>query len=165
MLIKDHTKMITISYWTGIQLLVRAVFLGISTLEKGTNLMVSTITIGLMCVATWITHPVKSKLQNYHELILLLNLQILHIVMLNNSNVAIIIIVITMAIVHFTLMVIYHIISNLCGGVNWKKIQKTVNSVMEWFSCKPTVHRFQLDNVPEVTFSYCEYQEPLVALD
>ena len=153
-------------YWTGIQLLVRAVFLGISTLEKGTNLLISTITIGLMCVATGIAHPFKSKLHNYHELILLLNLQILHIVMLNNSNVTIIIIVITMAIVHFTLIMINNIISNLCGRVNWNKIQKTVSSAMEWFSCKPTtVQHFQLDNVPEVTFNYCEYQEPLVALD
>jgi len=152
-------------YWTGVQLLMRVVFLGISTLEKNANLMISTIIIATLCVATGITHPLKSKFHNYHELILLLNLQILHIFVQNNSSKIIINIVIAIAVVHFALIVIYHIITYACDGVIQKKMQQGVNIVMEWYTSMSSIQSFQLGNVPEVTFNYREYQEPLVALD
>ena len=154
-------------YWTGVQLLMRAVFIGISTLDKKTNLMIGTIIIGIMCVVTGIIHPFKTKLLNYHELILLLNLQVLHILVQNSSSLATINIVIAMAVVHCTLIVTYHIITYMCGGVIKNKIEQGVNSIMGWITSrhKSTVQSFQLDNVPEVRFNYREYREPLVALD
>ena len=154
-------------YWTGVQLLMRAVFLGISTLDKKTNLMIGTIIIGIMCVVTGITHPFKTKLLNYHELILLLNLQVLHILVQNSSSLATINIVIAMAVVHCTLIMTYHIITYMCGGVIKNKIEQGEKSIMGWITSrhKSTVQSFQLDNVPEVRFNYREYREPLVALD
>ena len=149
-------------YWTGVQLLMRVVFLGLSTLEKNTNLIISIIIIATLCVATGITHPFKNK---FHELILLLNLQILHIFVQNNSTVNIQYVVIAVAVVHFTLIVIYHIITYTCDGVIKNKIQQGVNTVIGWFSSRSPVQSFQLGYVPEVTFNYREYREPLVALD
>jgi len=164
MLIKDHNKD-DHYYWTGVQLLMRVVFLGASTLEKNTNLMISTIIIATLCIATGITpHPFKSKFHNY-ELIFLLNLQILHIFVQNNSSMTTINIVIAIAVVHFTLIVIYHIITYTYDGVIKNKIRQGVDTVMGWFTSMSSIQEFQLGNVPEVTFNYHEYRELLVALD
>ena len=64
--------------WTGVQLVIRVIFLGISTLDTATYFKVSNCIIALMCVITGLMHPFKSKYQNYQEQIIFLNLQILH---------------------------------------------------------------------------------------
>jgi len=142
------------------------VFLGISTLSHNIKVLVGVIIVSSVCVATGIAHPFKNKFQNYHELLLLLNLQILYIFVLNGSSVTAINTVITMASLHFTLIVVYHIITYMFGGKIRSKMQQGVNTVMGWFTTRtPTSQRFELANVPGVTFNYREYREPLVGHD
>ena len=153
-------------YWTGLQLVIRAVFLGISALEANNNLMVGSIVVAAICVITGIMHPFKSWFHNYQELLLVFNLQILYILVQHNSSLIAINTVIAMVAVHFTLIVVYHIITYMYGGVIRDKIQQGVNTVKGWILTKsPTDQRFELANIPEVTFNYREYQEPLVAQD
>ena len=141
---------------------MRIVFLGISTLDRNTILGFGNIITATMCVMTGITHPFKNKFHNYHELLLLLNLQLLYIAVHHKFSVTIINTVIAMAAVHFTLIVVYHIITYMCGGVIRNKIQQGVNTVMGWIRKRSTVQRFQLTNIPEVAFNYREYREPLL---
>ena len=90
----------------------------------------------------------------------------MYILVQHNSSLIAINTVIAMVAVHFTLIVVYHIITYMCGGVIRDKIQQGVNTVMGWILTKsPTDQRFELANIPEVTFNYREYQEPLVAQD
>ena len=150
-------------YWIGLQLMVRVVFLGISKLETHSNLTISNVIVATMCALTGIINPFNNTLRNHHELLLLLNLQILYIFVQHNSNPTTIHTVIAMAAVHFTLIVVYHIITYMYGGVIRNKIQQGVNTVMGRISKRSTVQSFQLNNVPEVTYNYREYREPLVA--
>ena len=64
-------------YWTGLQLLLRAVFFGISALERSTNIMISIITLGVMECMYSKECPLRSKSKNYLEILLLLNFQVM----------------------------------------------------------------------------------------
>ena len=80
---------------------------------------------------------------------------------------------ITVAVVHCSFIILYHMITYVCGGVITNKIQLSFNTITEWITKlhrKSQPQQFQLqDNIrkkiPEVAFNYCEYQEPLVAID
>ena len=152
-------------YWTDFHLIIRVVFLGISALNHNAKVLVGVISVSFVCTVTGIAHPFKHKFQNYHEILLFLNLQILYIFVLNDSSVTATNTVVTMAAVHFTLIVMYHIITYMCGGVIRNKIQQGVNTIGRWSTNRAkTGQRFELANVPEA-FNYCEYREPLVAED
>ena len=153
-------------YWTGLHLVIRVVFLGISAFELKINLMIGNIIVAAICVITGIMHPFKYAFYNYQELLLLFNLQILYIFVQHTSSMTAVNTVVAMAAVHFTLIVVYHFITYMCGGVIMNKMQQGVKTVLGWMVTKsPTYQRFELANVPEVSFNYREYREPLVAQD
>jgi len=64
-------------YWTGVQLLLRAVFYGISALDRNLNLMIGIIILGAMESYYGKEFPFKNKAKNFQELFLLYNIQIL----------------------------------------------------------------------------------------
>jgi len=140
---------------------VRVVFLGIASLNKSLKDLVGIILVSFLCAITGIAHPFKSKFQNYHEIVLLLNLQMLYIFAQQiQLNVTAINITIGVTLVHLTVIVMYHIIAYVCGGVIRNKIQQSVNTVMEYQSA---VQSLELVNIPEDAVNYYDYREPLVA--
>ena len=161
-------------YWTGLQLLIRAVIFGISSLDGNINFTVSIILFGIIGVIQAIVHPFKMNYKNYQELILTINLQGLYAISLYNTNAtAVINIIITMAAVHFIFIITYHMITYLYGGVIRNKIQLSVSTLTGWIirlHNKSQPQQFQLqdnirDNIPEVAFNYREYREPLLGQD
>ena len=62
-----------------IQLLLRAVFYGISSLDRNTNMMIGIIILGVLeCTqGTKLLDPFKNEATNHQELFILLNVQIL----------------------------------------------------------------------------------------
>ena len=151
-------------YWCGLQLVIRVLFLGIPTLDNNRMLALDNIIAAAMCVMTGIAHPFKNKFHNYHELLLLLDLQILYIAVHHNFSVITINIVIAMVVFHFIIIVVYHVISYMCGGVIRNKIQQGANATMGWIRNRSTVQlqNFKLANIPEVAYNYHEYREPLL---
>jgi len=73
-------------YWTGIQLLLRAVFYGISALDRNTNMMIGIITLGALECIYGIKFPFKSKMHNYQELLLICNLHILFVISIYTTS-------------------------------------------------------------------------------
>ena len=141
--------------------MVRVVFLGIASLNKNFKALVGIILVSFLCAITGIAHPFKSKFQNYHEIVLLLNLQMLYIFAQQiQLNVTAINTIIGVTLVHLNLIVMYHIITYMCGGVIRNKIQQSVNTVMEYQSA---VQSLELVNIPEDAVNYHDYREPLVA--
>ena len=160
-------------FWTGIQLLIRAVFFGISSLDRNINLIVSAILLTVYCGIYGIFQPFKSKAKNYQEIILIFNLHGLYVISLHSFHATVINTIILMAAVHFIFIIAYHIITYTFNGVIRNKIQLSVNTLSGGITrlCNK-LHRkqFQLQdftrgNIPEVTFNYCEYREPLVGQD
>ena len=162
-------------YWTGLQLTIRAVLFGISSLDRKTNIAISIIIFGMILGLHGMVRPFKIKHKNYQELVLFLNLQALYVISLYDQgaiNTTAINIMITMAAVHFIFIITYHIITYAHGGVIRSKIQESINTLKILITrlySKPQHQQFQLgsirDNIPEAAFNYHDYCEPLVGLD
>ena len=163
-------------YWTGLQLLIRAVFFGISSLDRNINITVSILLLSVIIGLHGMLYPFKVKHKNYQEMLLFFNLHGLYVMLLysqSNDDETTVNVAITVATVHFSLNIVYHIITYVCGGVTRNKIQLIINTFTGWVT---KFHRnshhleFQLednirDNIPEIAFNYREYREPLVAID
>ena len=161
-------------YWTGLQLLIRAAFFGVSLLDRDMNLTVSIILFGILGGIHGIVRPFKVKYKNYQELILIINFQGLYAILLYNqefkaSNITAVNVMISMTAVQFALIFTYHIIMYICDEAIRPKIQLLVEWITRSFKKSQPQH-FQLQdnirsNIPEVAFNYHEYREPLVGVD
>ena len=163
-------------YWTGLQLLIRAVFFGISSLDRNINLTISIILLGILVGIHGIVRPFKMMYKNYQELVLILNLQALYAISLYHqdyNNQTIITIMISVAAMQFSFIITYHMITYACGGVIRNKIQSSINTFtgrINRLYKKSQPHRFQLEgsireSIPEVAFKYHEFREPLLDQD
>ena len=163
-------------FWTGFQLMIRSVLFGISSLDRNTNVAISIIVFSAIIGLHGTIRPFKIQYKNDQELLLFLNLQVLYVISLYNQGVTnntITNTVITMAAVHFTIIIIYHIITYMCGGVIRSRMQLMSKALTRWIirlHQKSQPQQFQLqdgirNNIPEVAFNYHDYREPLVGLE
>ena len=160
-------------YWTGFQLIIRSVFFGISALNRNINLTLGIVLISTMIGIHGMMCPYKSTIQNLQELLYLFNLQALYTITLYSrdaTNMTAVNILIVTAAVQFSIIFIYHIITYMCNGMIRKKIQCTVSTLRGCISRAPDQQQYELgenlsSNIPEVTYNYQEYREPLVCQD
>ena len=163
-------------YWTGLQLLMRAVFFGISSLDRNINIAISILLLSAIIGFHGMMQPFKVKPKNYQEMLLFLNLQGIYVTLLysqDNANLTTIDVAITLAAVQFSFITVYHIITYVYGGVIRNRIELSINTLTGWITIsknKAQTQQFQLqdsirDNIPEVAFNYREYREPLVGVD
>ena len=158
-------------YWTGLQLLIRAVFFGISALNKNTNLIIGSLTLSVMLGLHGIVHPFKNSFKTYQELLYISNLHILYNLTLSEyQGLAIINVMITLAGIQFIFIIIYHIITYPYSGVIRVKINHFINKVTAWISKfnKPSSNddlQLHTIDIPEVTYNYSEFREPLIGQD
>ena len=159
----------SISYWTGLQLLLRAVFFGISALQRNTNIMISIIILGAMGCIYSKECPFKNKSKNYLEMLLLLNLHTMFAASwYNPSNTVAVNIMVTIAFVKFICFMLQNIISS---KQVWKSFIVKIVKITGYFSFMQSqpVDRQRdielLNKIPEVTYNYKEFQEPLIGQD
>ena len=62
------------AYWMGLQLLIRAIFLGLSALNTDESLTIGTFILGAILCVEGFVHPFKSRFKNIQESLTLLNL-------------------------------------------------------------------------------------------
>ena len=77
---------------------------------------------------------------------------------------------IAMAALHLTFIVTNNIITYMCGGVVRNKLYDCTTVITKWLkktNKKPSAIKEQamLQNIPEKTYNYCEYQEQLLGVD
>ena len=157
-------------YWTGLQLLIRAVFFGVSALDKNTNLTIGSIILSVMIGLHGAAYPFKIKFKNYNEFLYLINLHVLYIFTLSDyQGVTSVNVMVTVAAVQFIFIIIYHIITYSYSGVIRIKINHFTNTVTTWIGKlkKASNASLQLHNIeiPEVTYNYREFREPLIGQD
>ena len=152
-------------YWTGLQLLIRAVLFGISSLDRNVNLTVSIILFGILGGLHGTVHPFKRKYKNHQELILILNLQGLFTISLysqDSDNFIAINVMVAMAAIQFSCIIAYHIIIYLHSGVIRKKMQSQLGrNALRWIIKLFTNSTFDTDD----DIYWLDYQEPLVNQD
>jgi len=97
-------------YWVGLQLVLRAALFGVSSLERSINLVIGIILLTLNEGIRSATRPFKSQIKNHHEQIFNMNIIILLVTALYDQDMIAVNAMIGLAMVHFSLIIIYHII-------------------------------------------------------
>ena len=165
-------------YWTGLQLVIRVVFFGMSSLDVNINLTACIIILSIIEGVQVICKPFKNKFNNFQELLLTINLLLLYTFTLSSQgdvNITGVYIMNAMAAVHFSLIIMYHIITYVCGGVMRKKLSSGVNVCKERIlklkvfkkllkqESKTDNNKHKSDiNIPDKTYNYWEYREPVI---
>ena len=162
-------------YWIGLQLVMRAIFLGLSSLDRNINLKVGIILISILAGVHGLARPFKSKFKNYQEFIWLTNLQVLQVLSFNITNIMTMYvnILVTIAMVHFSIIIVYHVmiytwigkvtsgcIISYCTNV-YTLLSKLIKSRKS--ENIPRVRDREMNEIPDVTYNYREYREPLIA--
>jgi len=157
-------------YWTGLQLLIRAVLFGIAALDKNINLIIGSVLFSIIIGLYGIAKPFKNNIKNYHEIVIIVNLQVLYIFTLSGLGVTAVNVMIAIAALHFTFIVTTNITTYRYGGVVRNKLHYYTSRMKSWFNRlhkKPSIafERVMLCKIPEVTYNYHEYREPLVGIE
>jgi len=162
-------------YWTGSQLLIRALFFGFSALDSQVSLLTGMIITGVLHFAQGVIQPFKSQFHNFQESFVLLNLSLVYVITLhnyyNNVNNKATQYLILVVLVYYIFSIMYSCIATLCGN-RAQQIKVTIvdhligcriwkKSKSKSFEMSPKIMSNQ---IPGVTFNYKEFREPLVAV-
>ena len=162
-------------FWTGFQLVMRAVFFGLSGLDRNTNLMISSMLTGTVACLHGTLFPFKNKAKNVQELLMMLNLNCVFVYSLyTSSNDIAVTVLISWELLQFSLIVINHIRLYLLSfhSVNLAK-NKLETAFMKCFAYfkRPApinnnnINQGNLQLIPEVAYNFREFREPLIGQD
>ena len=157
-------------YWTGLQLLMRAVFFSLSAFRKEFSLISGIIILGILLCIQGVTRPFKSRFKNIQESFVLLNLHLLHLIALhdhyNNTSTAVPQYLILVVLLYFMFFIMYTCITMTCGSKIKKLNEFIIKHLIKNKPTKPVELCMQktTSEIPDVTFNYKEFQEPLVAV-
>ena len=165
---------IELYYWTGLQLMLRTIFFGLSSLDSKINFTIGLIIIGITNAFRAYRKPFKCSIKNFQESLFTINLLSLYTFALsfnrNEISKISVDVLISLAAVQFMLIVFYHIFVYAHGGIIQKTAMSILHTLHRWmdrFYKKPQAcdQQFKLRlycDIPEVTHNYHEYQEPLI---
>ena len=128
-------------YWTDLQLAMRAVLFCISLLERNINLAISILLFSAIEGIHCVLKPFKNKALNYQELLFVLNVVLLYAYILfsndDTDNTIVVNIMIATVAVHFMVIIVYHIITYVCGQVMNNRMQRKLVMLARWITGKP----------------------------
>ena len=142
-------------YYTGIQLLIRAIFFALSSLERNTNLVLGTIILSMIIGIQGIICPLKNKVKNIQEMFYIINLQILYVFALyNHQSISVIAfnVLFSIAAFQFALIIIYHIITYSCYNKFRNKMHLRITTISRWIR-----RRSKFYNQNQTVIKLCEY--------
>ena len=156
-------------YWTGLQLSIRAIFFSLSALDNKVSLLSGIIFTAILLCVQGVLWPFKSRLNNLQESFVLLNLLLAYVITLynypNNVNSTATLYLILVVLVYFIFFIIYTCTATLCS--NAVQHLKDVISLhfKRWRIWKKSRTFEMTDNqIPNVTFNYKDFREPLIAV-
>ena len=163
-------------YWTGLQLIVRAIFFGLSALHRNVSLNSGIIVLGILLCLQGLIHPFKSAYKNIQEALVIFNLQAVYALALygdddiNQIMQALILLVL----IYFFIVFSCHCLmsTSSCSKVILRVRNKLAIHLEvlkdKIFVSKSTpesnvINLTGVDN--RISGNYHEFQEPLIALD
>ena len=162
-------------FWPGLQLIIRAVFYGVSALDKNINLSMGVVLLAAMLGIQGYIQPFKSSFKNIQELIFIFNLTALFaLIQFENTNNIIVNTSVTIASIHLAIILLNCLRLYQCLPLleYISRKNKKVDSLKQfivgkWMQYtkrnKPHNNNIPLRNViPDVTYNYKEYREPLL---
>ena len=152
-------------YWTGVQLVIRVVFYGISSLDRNINLTIGIMLLGILSGIHGILRPFKSNGKNFQEMMFILNLLCLFAMTLYSQDTTIPTnVLIGIAAIQLSLIVMYHIITYVCGEETRIKVEMIAAKLAERLSIGFN-GQLNLEFDDQNVNYYREFQEPLVGFD
>ena len=155
-------------YWVAVNIMLRSIFFALYAFQTKFRLVLATVLLGSFTGIFGYIRPNKSKLLNFQELLLLINLTIMHAVSYySNDNIFGIVtnLMISLAFIQFCIIVTYHFLTYTCHC----NIENTLHRIKEkWSNYFTKDHRaidVALLNIPECAYNYSEYQDGLVSDD
>ena len=163
-------------YWTGLQLIVRAIFFGLSAFHRNVSLTSGIILLGLLLCLQGLIHPFKSIYKNIQEALIIFNLQAVYVLALygddGNANIQIIQVLILLVLAYFFIVVFYSCLmstSTCCIVVLRVRSKLAVHLKMlkdKIFTSRSAYDAIDLTGVNNpISRNYHEFQESLIALD
>ena len=169
-------------FWPGLQLTMRAIFFGLSALDKNINLAIGVVVLAAMLGIHGYVRPFKSTFKNIQELIFIFNLTVLFVFLLSESTSSAIIVNTSVAIasVHFVIILLKNLRLYQCLLIleSISRKHKNVVSLKQFIAskCRHCIKRNQTlnnleqnvplhDVVPEIAYNFKEYREPLIGQD
>ena len=155
-------------YWTGLQLLIRAVIFGTSSLDRNLNLTINITLFSILEVIQGTAKPFKSQFKNFQEHLLFMNITILYAFLLYDHkaiSTIVVNIMISITAIYFMLIIAHHIIIYACSQVIRNKIKSSSDAIIKWMyklqGKSQAADQFELlhCNVPEAV-NYHEFREP-----
>ncbi|XP_065897479.1 uncharacterized protein [Dysidea avara] len=156
-------------YWTGLQLLIRALFFSLSALDTKVSLLSGIIFTAILLCVQGVLWPFKSRLNNLLESFILLNLLLAYVITLynypNNVNSTATQYLILVVLVYFMFFIMYTCITTLYSNAA-QQLKDVVHShFIRWRIWKKSRTFEMTDNqIPDVTFNYKDFREPLIAV-
>ena len=165
----------TMYYWVGLQLGLRVVFFAMSSLNRNINLIIGIVLFSLIQGLHGALRPFKNDFKNYHEQCFTINNLVLFAIAQysqNAINTIAVNVMIGLAMVHFSLIIVYHIITHAISSATRNILLLQFSKLTIWMTRlqrEPRIQQFELNNnvntrIPEAV-SYHEYREPLLGHD
>ena len=166
-------------YWTGLQLLLRAIVFGLSALDKNLNVMLSILLLGALIWSSEKLSPFKRKGNAVIEKLFLTNLFVMLVINISQYdavNNIVISILISLAMLQLLCIVISHFKTLLIETFpkcdipfDFKRVSVQLSKCFKVFrnlkGREGSTRDLELVNpVPEKTYNYEEFQEPLIAI-
>ena len=163
-------------HWTGLQLLIRSCFFGLSALSRNISLFSGTVLVVIVLCTHGIMQPFKNKFNNFQESLVLLDLSVVYVTALysdienNFYKLLIIRVVIVTALAYFILFIFCHCVMLLYGDAIKARANKIKQVLIKIAARKQTRLRSSdmeelSSKIPNVAFNYKEFQEPLLELN
>ena len=160
------------SFWTGLQLIARAIFYGLTfqlTEDLGTTSGILLLII-LLCLQG-ILQPFKCYFKNIQESLILSSLLTVYITTALNSdrdrskNLFIMKLLIYTQLAYFIVYIICHSAMAVCGKVVKHSYDKLFNFFMKKCKSVDQSQKSYSFEIPMVPYNYQQFQDPLIGLD
>ena len=157
-------------YWVAVHIILRSLFFALYAFQTELRLLLATVILVLFTSIFGYICPNKNKLINFQELLILINLTIMHAVSYysNDSVFGIVTnLMISLAFMQFCLIVIYHFITYTCHYNIENTLGSARKKLVDCFTKDSHTVRIAINllDIPERTYNYSEYQDGLVSDD
>ena len=151
-------------YWVAVNIILRSIFFALYGLKSKLRLLIATMILVIFSTCHGYIKPNKSKVVNFHELLLLINLTITYAVSYYSSNNVFSLvtnIMISLAFIQFSIIVLYHFLTYTCHLDVLTTFCSLKENAMRFCDRSPDNHLndIALLDINENTYNYNEYQD------
>ena len=152
-------------YWVGVHIVLRSLFYALYAFQLNLRLLLAVIILVVFTSYFGYTQPYKNRVVNVQELLLLVNLTILHVAYKYSIFTSV---MISLAFIQFSTIVLYHFLVYICHCNVVDILVMLKESIMKM--CRlgridNGVNEVSLLNIPECTYNYSEYRDGLISDD